>query len=879
MKTPELREPPAGAGIFRRPRVNRLISDSVSSSALTLIIAPRSFGKSTAATHWATENQDREVHWLDAADFAGQGWHFYGDLVLALASSPNGAGLASMVGNVEGLRPLRRMSAVLGRELARRGAEAVVVVNRAELLDAEAQLILRSLSDRCPGIRFILLAASLDPIFVQECESQGATLLGVKELEVSPEEIEQAITEAGLRTEPAAFMEMVTTPLMLRSVIQYVTSLGEDVITVQHRHRVGLRLASRLMYRVLAEYSLGSTPKPLLLFSLSGTADAELLIRISGISHQSANAMLQDLTQRAMGEWGSNGLFCMDESLTQGLAAIAAKQVSPTERRDAHRVIAVWMNERGRTGDALRHAELAEDWDLIGRIMLGRLSDLPQHDDTVLLELLRRAPADALRRSPWLGWQRLHMLAGSPGVSYAELQQVGNTVFEALAPEAQGLELLMQEALRFGVRQLLGDYEGADAQLDWLLSTVENLPNQPGGEFPENSAESELISAFQRWGRTALRQSGASGKLLMGDHQAALELIEPLILPQEEESDTLPRSSLYCAGLKALTLSSSGDIREALRVISWTRSFRLPEGWDASRAGLPLVLAEIYVAMAQQRRETAKALLAGIPHRYEMTLDLWPFIYELRARGQYYYGDDEGWQALAAALRARPDQPPASRYWQQGLWGRVGGLAVMAGDRETAEAYIQQMEAMDYPGRRGAVLERAQLNLHMEFGEYETVRELAQKLLQRQGLNFREEIQARISLAASLHALGVPESAGEQLRLTLNLADDSGLLFEALHMARGSIREMVQAYAPERAPMLRILSSERGSMSVPELTESERRVLQLLAIEESRTVIAQRLRLSVNTVKTHLRHLYRKLDAGSRPEALERAYALQLLPL
>ena len=44
-----------------------------------------------------------------------------------------------------------------------------------------------------------------------------------------------------------------------------------------------------------------------------------------------------------------------------------------------------------------------------------------------------------------------------------------------------------------------------------------------------------------------------------------------------------------------------------------------------------------------------------------------------------------------------------------------------------------------------------------------------------------------------------------------------------------------------------------------------------------RAPVAAELYLSANTVKTHLRHLYRKLGAHSRHEAVQRARAIGLL--
>jgi LuxR family transcriptional regulator, maltose regulon positive regulatory protein len=61
------------------------------------------------------------------------------------------------------------------------------------------------------------------------------------------------------------------------------------------------------------------------------------------------------------------------------------------------------------------------------------------------------------------------------------------------------------------------------------------------------------------------------------------------------------------------------------------------------------------------------------------------------------------------------------------------------------------------------------------------------------------------------------------------------------------------------------------------LTESEIRVLRYLPTHMGATQIAAELYVSANTVKTHLRHLYAKLGAHSRQEAVQRARASGLL--
>jgi LuxR family transcriptional regulator, maltose regulon positive regulatory protein len=61
------------------------------------------------------------------------------------------------------------------------------------------------------------------------------------------------------------------------------------------------------------------------------------------------------------------------------------------------------------------------------------------------------------------------------------------------------------------------------------------------------------------------------------------------------------------------------------------------------------------------------------------------------------------------------------------------------------------------------------------------------------------------------------------------------------------------------------------------LSERERAVLRLMPTILANTEIAGELFVSVNTVKTHLRSIYRKLDVGSRREAVAKARELRLL--
>jgi LuxR family maltose regulon positive regulatory protein len=76
----------------------------------------------------------------------------------------------------------------------------------------------------------------------------------------------------------------------------------------------------------------------------------------------------------------------------------------------------------------------------------------------------------------------------------------------------------------------------------------------------------------------------------------------------------------------------------------------------------------------------------------------------------------------------------------------------------------------------------------------------------------------------------------------------------------------------------RLRETLEGARIAEPPTPAERRVLELLPTCLPEAQIADSLCISRNTVKTHLRSLYRKLQASSRADAVERARRLGLLP-
>jgi ATP/maltotriose-dependent transcriptional regulator MalT len=81
----------------------------------------------------------------------------------------------------------------------------------------------------------------------------------------------------------------------------------------------------------------------------------------------------------------------------------------------------------------------------------------------------------------------------------------------------------------------------------------------------------------------------------------------------------------------------------------------------------------------------------------------------------------------------------------------------------------------------------------------------------------------------------------------------------------------------ERSADVAVTSRNGGYAVGEELTPKELEVLRLLATRLSRREIGARLYVSINTVKTHQRALYRKLRVGHRSAAVSRARELGLL--
>ena len=124
-------------------------------------------------------------------------------------------------------------------------------------------------------------------------------------------------------------------------------------------------------------------------------------------------------------------------------------------------------------------------------------------------------------------------------------------------------------------------------------------------------------------------------------------------------------------------------------------------------------------------------------------------------------------------------------------------------------------------------------------------------------------VRSRLDLATALVALADPATADIVLREAEEIVSRQpamGILAEEIEELRSHLERSVD-----------------GPSDAALLTLAELRVLPLLATHRSMPEIASQLGRSSNTIKTQAKSIYRKLDATSRSEAVDRARTLGLL--
>jgi LuxR family maltose regulon positive regulatory protein len=149
--------------------------------------------------------------------------------------------------------------------------------------------------------------------------------------------------------------------------------------------------------------------------------------------------------------------------------------------------------------------------------------------------------------------------------------------------------------------------------------------------------------------------------------------------------------------------------------------------------------------------------------------------------------------------------------------------------------------------------------------------------------------------AIARDGLGDPAAARDAMRRALDVAKPDGAL--TAFLLHPPARELFDRYAPDRSEQAALAAEIRSLLPaepklgahggsprladslrlVDPLSQSEIRVLRYMPTNLSAPEIARELSLSVHTIRTHIRHLFAKLGAHGRTEAVARARGLGLL--
>ncbi len=215
-------------------------------------------------------------------------------------------------------------------------------------------------------------------------------------------------------------------------------------------------------------------------------------------------------------------------------------------------------------------------------------------------------------------------------------------------------------------------------------------------------------------------------------------------------------------------------------------------------------------------------------------------------------------------------------------------IALGEGDTARAKLLLARAAADEQAGRRPAGL-LGSVRVQLAEGASAAALATAETLLTGTAsqVTLLDRVSALVLAAVAHRRLGQAEQAADQLGYALALAEPHGLyrpFLDGGSAARSALTVLIRPTSQGAAFAARILQrfetrparSCEAACNVP-LTGSEVAVLRFLPSHMTNQEIAESLFLSINTVKTHLRSVYRKLGVTTRRQAISAAGRLGLL--
>jgi LuxR family transcriptional regulator, maltose regulon positive regulatory protein len=555
------------------------------------------------------------------------------------------------------------------------------------------------------------------------------------------------------------------------------------------------------------------------------------------------------------------------------LLQLELRSTAPAEVTALHRAATSWFAGHGHPVEAVRHAQAAQDWSLASRLLADHWPGLQLGGQAATVhELLAGFPAEA-------------------AATYAEL-----AVLIAADELAQGSLEAAERYLGLAARGSAPVPAGRHEQLQVLLKMVRLLLARQRGNPPAVAEEARRLQAIAEAPDAALP---GLGEELRGLALISLGITEVWAAQFEVAERHLEQGVALARRIGRPFLEFSGLAHQA--VIETYRSFAQAaersrqaielarrHGWtDEPTAGTAYVMlgaalawqgrieeAEPWVQRAERTVRAETELAAGVVvHHVRGVLEL------VRGRYQDALAAFRAAERLAGNLAAPHLHVPPTR-------GLLLHLLVRLGEIEHAERALAELGEPDRERAETrtalAALRLAQNDPHAATAALAPVLDGSAPLIRQTWL-----IGAFLLEAIARDALGEPSAAERALERALDLAEPEGLqLFFLLQPAPGLLERHSRHRTAHPSLIAEILDLLAGKRPAPPtgsqpplkpLSESEIRVLRYLPTNLSQPEIANELHVSRNTIRTHLSHLYAKLDTHSRTEAVERARALGLL--
>jgi LuxR family maltose regulon positive regulatory protein len=564
---------------------------------------------------------------------------------------------------------------------------------------------------------------------------------------------------------------------------------------------------------------------------------------------------------------------------------------APGELPALHDAAAGWYAEHGYPVEAVRHAQAAQDWGLAARALsdhwvglglagLGRTAH----------ELLARFPAGVIAADAELAARVANdqLVRGSLAEAERYLALAARAL-ESVPAGRRGRSQVVLAVVRMRLARQRGDITAVAEEAERLLAPA----------ITAGSVQYDRAPAPQAPGYRAARAGlGEDLRVLVLINLGAAELWASRF---DEAGRHLADGIALARQIGRPYLEVAGLANEA-QLMSW-RSF--PAGAQRSLQAIELatqhgwadepVTGGAYLALGvamvtQGRIEEAERALERAERTVRAEADPAVGVRLAYGRGMLEFVSGRPGTALSAfqAAERLANSLVAPHTLTARLRSHLLQTLVRRGDTKQVE---QALAAMDGPERDRGEIRIAAASLRLAQDDpAAAVAVLAPVTDGSAPLQNAHlwDVQAFLLQAIAYDALGDAVAARRALERALDHAAPESLLFPFLFDPAPDLldrqRRHGTAHAGLIAQILNVLAGRKPGLQPagpPRLREplshAEARVLRYLPTKLSAPEIADELYLSVNTVKTHMRHLYDKLGAHRRHEAVEQARALGLL--